>query len=158
MPECSLREFEQSDSDWLRAWYQADQKGMEALMGIDLPQESTYMAACNALFDTVLQGQARFWMLDREKQPMGFFLMTDFAPDNSTARVHIYVDPEQRRYSLKAAKSIEAALTSTLVEIGMKQVIASQPRDQRGAHALAKRMGFTEIPRVLLTKELQHGT
>ena len=157
MSECNLREFEQTDADCLRAWYQADRTGMEALMGIDLPQESTYMEALSALFDVILQGQARLWMLDREQHPMGFFLMTDFAPDNSTARVHIYVDPKQRRHSLKAAKSIEEALTSTLVKIGMKQVIASQPRNQRGAHALAKRMGFTEIQRIILTKELQNG-
>lgn len=157
MPECSLREYAEADANWLREWYQADRPGMESLMGFSLPQESTYMGALSALFDVILQGQARFWMLDREQQPMGFFLMTDFAPDNSTARVHIYVDPKQRRYSLKAAKSIEEALTSTLVKIGMKQVIASQPRDQRGAHALAKRMGFTELPRILLMKELQNG-
>ena len=154
MDTCTLRDFQETDSDWLLEWYRADQAGMADLLGVDVSDETKFMAACNALFEATLQHHARLWMVERATQPLGFFLMTNFDPTTHSARVHIYVDPDQRRYSFQAAQSIGDTVIKTLKDVGVEQLYATQPRAHRGAYAVAKRMGFHELPTVMLVKEL----
>ena len=154
MAACTLRPFNETDPDWLLEWYRADRKGLEDFMGMELPNETQYMHVLQAMLDTVLQGAAMFWMLEREDHPLGFFLMTDFTEANRCARIHIYMDPEQRRYSIQAAKAIDTALTLQMKKRGLQQVIASMGTANKGAHALAKRMGFHTLPQVILAKEI----
>jgi len=157
MAAYTLRTFEDTDPDWLRAWYRTDKVGMESFFGIPLEEEATYLGAFNTVLQGVRAGRAEFWMLDCDTEPMGFFLMTDFTPDGRAARIHIYIDVDQRRHSFRAAKVIESTLTRRMQERGLTHVVASQPRTHRGAHALAKRLGFHEMPQMWLTKELSNG-
>lgn len=136
------------------AWYDADPKGMESFMGVSLEAPEACMTAFNRIFEGVIAFQARFWMMDYNDEPMGFFLVTDIEPQRKMARIHIYVGPDQRRYSLKASQVLEQVIAPQLREMGVRTVVASQPFDQRGAYGLAKRMGFTPVPTVMLTKEI----
>ena len=92
--------------------------------------------------------------MDYDDEPMGFFLVTDIEPQRKMARIHIYVGPDQRRYSLKASQALEQVVVPQLREMGVRTMVASQPFEQRGAYGLAKRMGFTPVPTVMLTKEI----
>lgn len=154
MPECTVRQFKESDSDWLMAWYDADPKGMESFMGVPLAQPEACMHAFNHIFEGVIAFQARFWVMDLDEEPIGFFLATDFIPSQRSARVHIYVGPEQRRYSLKVAKALEEGVIPQLREWGVRTLMATQPSDHKAAYGLAKRMGFARIPTVLMQKEI----
>ena len=154
MPECTVRQFKESDSDWLMEWYKADRKGMESFMGVSLEDSEACMSAFNRIFDGVIAFQARFWVMDLDEEPMGFFLATDFIPAQRSARVHIYVGPEQRRYSLKVAEALEEGVIPQLREWGVRTLMATQPSDHKAAYGLAKRMGFARIPTVLMQKEI----
>ena len=154
VPECIVRQFKESDSDWLMEWYKADRKGMESFMGVPLEAPEACMSAFNRIFEGVIAFQARFWVMDLDEEPMGFFLVTDIDRQRHLARIHIYVGPDHRRYSLKVAQVLDDVLVPELREMGVRTVVASQPFEQRGAYGLAKRMGFTPVPTVMLTKEI----
>lgn len=154
MATCTLRNFEATDSDHLLGWYRADQTGMESLLGQPIPNDTQFMRLFNELFSAALKHHVRFWMVERDSQPLGVFLMTHFEPQEGSVRAHIYVDSAQRQHSFEAGKVINDTLASEVAASGVKRVYAQQPRAQRGAFALAKRMGFKEVPTVMLVKEL----
>ena len=150
MAECSLRAFTQGDGDWLREWFQTDAQGMGQFLGVPLENEGACIAAFNQLFAGCQQGTAQFWMIDRGKDPIGFLALTDVPATMDIGRVHIYIDPAQRRYSLRAAQAAQ----HTVAALGFKRVIATQARDNKAAAALAKRVGFLPHPLVVLEKQL----
>jgi len=148
MPECTLRAFVPADGEWLREWYRVDQPGMQLVMGTPIPTEAECVTAFNAIFEAVGTGRSQFWMVDCDDEPLGFFVLTDIQPEHRAASVHIFIDPEQRRHSLRAAQAAEMAFT--LAGFRRLGVITRS----RAAHALAKRMGFRPPVAAVLTKNL----
>ena len=87
-------------------------------------------------------------MVDCDDEPLGFFVLTDIQPEHHAASVHIFIDPERRQHSLRAAQAGEQmAFTLGFRRLG---VITRG----RAAHALAKRMGFRPPVAAVLTKNL----
>ena len=150
MPECTLRQFRTADGEWLREWFQSDAAGMAQFMGFALPTEADCIQGFNNIFTAVQQRLAQFWMVEREAEPIGFIALTEIPPEQDRGLVHIYIEPSQRRYSLKAAKAGEMAFSLQ----GFKHLVATQHRDNRAAYALARRMGFAPHPTVVLQKAL----
>jgi RimJ/RimL family protein N-acetyltransferase len=148
MPECTLRAFVPADGEWLREWYRVDQPGMQLVMGTPIPTEAECVAAFKGIFAAVGTGRAQFWMVDCDDEPLGFFVLTDIQPEHRAASVHIFIDPERRQHSLRAAQAGEQmAFTLGFRRLG---VITRG----RAAHALAKRMGFRPPVAAVLTKNL----
>ena len=148
MPECTLRAFVSADGEWLQEWYRADHAGMEVLLGRPLPTEVACIEAFNAIFEASGTGHTQFWMVDCDAEPLGFFGLTDIQPDQQAANAHIFIDPERRQHSLRAAQAGEQmAFTLGVRRLG---VITRG----RAAHALAKRMGFRPPVAAVLTKNL----
>jgi RimJ/RimL family protein N-acetyltransferase len=151
MTACTLRAFKGTDEDWLREWFRADALGVGQFMGFALENEGACVAGFNSLFGHCQRGTAQFWMVDRGEDPIGFIALTDVPASMDIGRVHIYIEPAQRRYSLQAAKAAEATITAQ----GFKRVVATQARENKAAAALAKRVGFVPHPTVVLEKQLQ---
>ena len=148
MPECTLRAFVSADGEWLQEWYRADHAGMEVLLGRPLPTDVACIEAFNAIFEASGTGHTQFWMVDCDAEPLGFFVLTDIQPDQQAANAHIFIDPERRQHSLRAAQAGEQmALT-----LGFKRM-AVMARS-RAAQALAKRMGYKPPVTEILVKDL----
>jgi RimJ/RimL family protein N-acetyltransferase len=150
MAECTLRAFTQADGDWLREWFQTDAQGLGQFLGFALENEGACIAGFNSLFSGCQRGTAQFWMIEREEEPIGFVALTDVPATMDIGRVHIYIEPTQRRYSLRAARAAQQTITA----LGFKRLVATQARDNKAAAALAKRVGFLPHPMVVLEKQL----
>jgi hypothetical protein len=150
MAECTLRAFTQADGDWLREWFQTDAQGLGQFLGFALENEGACIAGFNSLFSGCQHGTAQFWMIDRGADPIGFVALTDVPATMDVGRVHIYIEPAQRRYSLRAARAAQQTITG----LGFKRLVATQARDNKAAAALAKRVGFLPHPMVVLEKQL----
>ena len=148
MPDCTIRAFEPRDGEWLREWYSADQPGMAAVMGKPLPSEAECVQAFQAIFACVQAQQSQFWMVDCDKEPLGFFVLTDIPPAQDVASVHVFIDPAQRRYSIRASKAFAVYCTAQ----GFKRLVVITR--SRAAHALAKHVGFRPPVANILTLTL----
>jgi aromatic ring-cleaving dioxygenase len=160
MREFTLRPFGEADGAQLLRWHKDDVQGLQSLFGpqTELTHDHECIAAFNDVFDAVQRGHALFWMVDHGQDPVGFFALTHIPADRSTAMAHIYIDPAQRRYSLKAAQAIDETLNATMAQLGMSRVFAAMTGG-KGALHVAKRLGFVEPESVLLTKVLgQNGS
>ena len=152
MAQFSARLFDVKDREGLQRWYDTDRVGLERLVGRPLPTWIECMQAFNHLLGAVLQGQALFWMVDRDDALVGCVVCSDITPPSPLGRAHIYVDPQFRRYSADVARvGLERAK-----EMGIQRVVANVERTNRAACALAKKMGFVplEMDTVLMQKEL----
>jgi|TARA_R110002012_G_scaffold204602_3_gene374358 RimJ/RimL family protein N-acetyltransferase len=152
MAQFSARMFDVRDTKGIQGWYDSDRAGLERLVGRPLPTWIECMQAFNHLLGAALQGQALFWMVDRDDALVGCVVCSDLAPASPLGRAHIYVDPQFRRYSVDVARvGLDGAK-----EMGIQRVMVNIERSNRAACALAKKMGFAplELDTVMMQKEL----
>jgi RimJ/RimL family protein N-acetyltransferase len=148
MPECTIRAFESRDSEWLREWYEADQTGMAAVMGKPLPTADDCVKAFQVIFQGVQAQQSQFWIVECDQEPLGFFVLTDIPPTQDVASVHVFIDPAQRRHSLRASRAFVGFCTAQ----GFQRLVVVTR--SRAAHALAKHVGFRPPVANILTLTL----
>jgi hypothetical protein len=153
MADITLRPFGMDDPTSLTRWYQEDRDGIESFMGVTIPDDLASTMAFNLLLEKQHRGTAIFRMVYRDDHPIGFAAVTDISIDDRSGRPHWYVAKDQRRYSLSVARASEREA----IRLGFRGFLASIPPTNTTALKVAKRLGYTEIDRVLLVKEFTNG-
>lgn len=151
--QIALRHFGVDDPKSLTRWYQEDRDGIESFMGVTIPDELASTMAFNILLEKQQRGMAIFRMVYRVEEPIGFTAVTDISVDDRSGRPHWYVAKDQRRYSMSVARESEREA----IRMGFRGFLASIPPTNTTALKVAKRLGYTEIDRVILVKEFSNG-
>jgi hypothetical protein len=153
MSDITLRPFGMDDPQSLTRWYQEDRDGIESFMGAEIPNEIASTMAFNLLLEKQQRGTAIFRMVYRGDDPIGFTAVTEISVEDRSGRPHWYVAKDQRRYSMAVARESEREA----IRIGFRGFLASIPPKNTTALKVAKRLGYSEIDRVLMVKEFTHG-
>lgn len=119
-------------------------------MGKSIPDELACTLTMNTLLQDAQQGRALFAMVDHKEKTIGFTGLTNMTPNGEFGQPHIYIEPDSRRYSLKAARAAE----KYCAQIGVKHFMISVDFDNKRGLALAKTLGFNEVQRKAFLKEL----
>jgi RimJ/RimL family protein N-acetyltransferase len=151
MASIILRPFASKDPEYLARWYEEDRPGLEELMGIDLPDHVSCTLAFNNLLEGDRQGYSLFLMAEHGDHPIGLVLVTDITPDTGSGRPHWYIAPDERRHSLSVAREAHREARRR----GFRYFLASIPDQNKPALAVAKRLGYAVLPRVMMFKELE---
>ena len=150
MPDITLRQFKADDSPMIIDWFQGDREGFEQLMGVVLPDDLTCTMAVTSLLNAQEEGHAIVRMVDRGDDTIGAAILTEFAPDQGTARPHLYVIPSERKHSIKVARASESFAKS----LGISSLLTTISHNNKRALALVRRLGDGVVPQALLVKEL----
>jgi len=154
MPDITLRAFASGkDAEALLRWYTEDREGLESFMGVPIPDELASTMAFNFLLEKQQRGTAICRMVYRDDEPIGFTAVTEISREDRSGRPHWYVAKDQRRYSMAVARESEREA----IRLGFRGFLASIPPTNTTALKVAKRLGYAEIDRVLMVKELAHG-
>ena len=151
MATITLRPFGPDDPTTLAEWYEDDRTGLEAVMGVPLPDALDCTMAFNTLFQAQQEGRTIFRMADCDDRSVGFTLLSDLTPKGDAGRPHIYVVPAERRHSFAVAKEGE----SVVKQLGVRHLMASIDPENRRSRLFAKRLGYETVPHLILRKELQ---
>jgi hypothetical protein len=151
MSEIILRPYGIGDPPRIIQWYEQDRSGFESFMGTDVPDALSCTMAITSLLNAVTNNIALFCMIDHGDQTIGFTGLTNITPSRDFGQPHIYIEPDSRRHSIKAAKAAE----KHAVSIGVKHFMISVENSNKRGLALAKYMGFNEVHRKAFLKELR---
>jgi len=150
MAEIRLRPFEPADSEALSAWYVSDPKGLEDMMGTPLPDPLACTLAFNAILQHHAEGRSIFLMAVCDNRAIGCVIVTDLSPEGDKGRPHIYIVPDERRHSFAVARAGEQMAQ----QLGIQHFMISVDPNNRRSLLFAKRLGYTDIPHLILRKEL----
>ena len=154
MAEIRLRPFEPADSPALSAWYDSDPQGLEAMMGTPLPDPLACTLAFNAILQRHAERRSIFLMAVCDDRAIGCVIVTDLSPEGDKGRPHIYIVPDERRHSFAVARAGE----QTARQLGIQHFMISVDPKNRRSLLFAKRLGYTDIPHLILRKELAPWT
>lgn len=150
MAEIRLRPFEPADSEALSVWYGHDPQGLEALMGTPLPDPIGCTLAFNAILQHHAEGRSIFLMAVCDDRSIGCVIVSDLSSEWDKGRPHIYIVPDERRHSFAVARAGEQMAQ----QLGIQHFMISVDPKNRRSLLFAKRLGYTDIPHLILRKEL----
>ena len=151
MATITLRPFGPDAPPTLEGWSEHDRAGLEAVMGVPLPDALDCTMAFNTLFQAQQEGRTIFLMADCDDRSVGFTILSDVTPAGDAGRPHIYVVPAERRHSFTVAKEGEAVAK----KLGVRHLMVSINPENRRSRLFAKRLGYETVPHLILRKELQ---
>jgi RimJ/RimL family protein N-acetyltransferase len=150
MATITLRPFGPDDPTTLAEWYEHDPDGIAAMMGVGLPDQLASTIAFNRLLQMQQEGRTIFLMADCDDRPIGCTVVTDLPPERNVGRPHIYVAPAARRHSFAVARAGEQMAS----ELGIRHFVVTVAPENRRSILFAKRLGYFDIPQIVLRKEL----
>jgi len=150
MAEIRLRPFEPADSEALSVWYGHDPQGLEALMGTPLPDPLACTLAFNAILQRHAERRSIFLMAVCDDRSIGCVIVSDLSQEGDKGRPHIYIVPDERRHSFAVARAGEQMAR----QLGIQHFMISVDPNNRRSLLFAKRLGYMDIPYLILRKEL----
>ena len=147
----TLRGPTDADEAHLLAWYERDRKGLEQLMGLELPSKEVFAQQFQRVIAMVQEYTARLLMAELKDETIGLVLVTDLPENLEVGRVHIYVTPPKRRYAFRVAEAGLAEAT----KMGMQRVVQTVQAANKGAVRMSEKLGFKPSPVKTYIKELR---